>query len=652
MFRTTGLLRALASAACLLLAAPMAAAESPPPTTAYGELPRVETAAISLTGSRIAVVGVLKGERRLLILDGSMNLLRAFSLGDIKLRGLQWYGDEGVLLTLSQTTQLGPEFTTSQFEAFRATIIPVDAAKPVQVVFARNRDIVTSTFGDYGIRQVNGQWYGYFGGVSYQRTDVGEQYLPHTRPGLFAVRLSDNSVKSVDHPAREDDWRDWLIDADGKVAATLEMSRTTGNWTITGPTGKKIASGIQPEGDAGLVALGHDGTSLIYDAKNNDGVEQWYEIPLDGSGEAKEILSDENIDRIYTDPTNGRIIGYLQGGADGKPMFFDPAHQALADKVAKAFKNLHVTLADWTPDLQHLLVQTSGTGDSGSWYNLDAAQLHATGFGLERPEIGPEAVGPVSDFTYKAADGLDLDGVLTLPPGREPKNLPVIVFPHGGPADYDAVAFDWWAQAFASRGYAVFQPNFRGSTNRDEEFVHAGDGQWGRKMETDMSDGLAALARQGIVDPSRACIMGASYGGYAALAGVTLQHGLYRCAVSVAGVADLSLMYRTDYDESGQSTVTKRALLAQLGPRATFDDVSPRRFADKADAPILLIHGRDDTVVPFQQSEKMADALKDAHKPYELVDLGSEDHWLSRSETREKMLEAAMAFIEKHNPPD
>lgn len=653
MLRSTSIWRVAAAGFCLLVTAPLAAQTAPPPLRAYGELPQVEQAAISPSGAHVAVVGRVNGARRLLLLDSSMKAVRASAMEDLKLRGLQWIGDDAVLMTYSETTLLGPEFTTEQFEAYRAVIIPLEPAKPVQVVFSRNRNIVTSVFGSYGIRQVGGEWYGFFGGVAYQRGNDGEQYLPHTRPGLYAVRLSDNSVRAVADPAREDDWRDWLIDADGKVAATLEMSRTSGNWTITGPTGKKIASGVQPAGDAALVAIGHDGASVIYDAKDKDGIEQWYEIPLDGSGAPQEILADEkNIDQIYTNPLNGRIVGYLTGGAGGRPVFFDPQHQALANKVEKAFKNVHLTIEDWTPDLQHLLVRTSGTGDSGTWYTVDAAQLRANGFGMERPEISSAAVGPVSDFAYKASDGLDLDGVLTLPPGKQPKNLPVIVFPHGGPADYDAVQFDWWAQAFASRGYAVFQPNFRGSTNRDADFLHAGDGQWGRKMETDISDGLAALARQGIVDPSRACIMGASYGGYAALAGVTLQHGLYRCAVSVAGVADLPLMYRTDYTESAQSAVVKRALLAQLGPQSGLDDVSPRRFADKADAPILLIHGHDDTVVPFQQSEKMADALKDAHKPYEMVDLGSEDHWLSRSDTREKMLEAAMAFVEKHNPPE
>lgn len=270
--------------------------------------------------------------------------------------------------------------------------------------------------------------------------------------------------------------------------------------------------------------------------------------------------------------------------------------------------------------------------------------------GADYPLIGPEAVGAISTISYKAGDGLALDGILTLPPGREAKNLPVILLPHGGPNAQDTERFDWWAQAFASRGYAVFQPNFRGSTNRDTAFMRAGNGEWGRKMQTDISDGLAELVRRGIADPKRACIVGASYGGYAALAGVTLQKGLYRCAVAVAPVSDLSDMYWTDYRQSGGNRMLRRSLNDSLGPLANFAAVSPRRHARDASAPILLVHGKDDTVVSFKQSSAMADALKEAGKPYEMVVLREEDHWLSRSATRQQMLDAAMRFVSQHNP--
>jgi len=171
-------------------------------------------------------------------------------------------------------------------------------------------------------------------------------------------------------------------------------------------------------------------------------------------------------------------------------------------------------------------------------------------------------------------------------------------------------------------------------------------------MQTDLSDGVAWLAEQGIVDPKRACIVGASYGGYAALAGVTLQQGKYRCAVAVAGVSDLELFFNREYRESGDSKDLREGWLEMMGPRNQLSQVSPRTFASATNAPVMLIHGRDDTVVPFEQSQRMADSLKDAGKPDEFVELQGEDHWLSRSATRKKMLQSAVAFVQKNNPAD
>lgn len=179
-----------------------------------------------------------------------------------------------------------------------------------------------------------------------------------------------------------------------------------------------------------------------------------------------------------------------------------------------------------------------------------------------------------------------------------------------------------------------------------------GWGEWGGKMQTDISDGVAHLAEQGIIDPDRACIVGASYGGYAALAGVTLQQGIYQCAVSVNGIGDIWQMWRTENREAAGSRMFERSLRDQLGDSSTWNAISPREHAENADAPILLIHGRDDTVVEFQQSYKMADALDDHDKPHRLVELDGEDHWLSLPETRKRMLEETMAFVLEHNPAD
>ena len=257
---------------------------------------------------------------------------------------------------------------------------------------------------------------------------------------------------------------------------------------------------------------------------------------------------------------------------------------------------------------------------------------------------------------YAARDGLNIHGYLTLPPGAaDPSGLPLVVLAHGGPAARDVAGFDWWAQALASRGYAVLQANFRGSTGYGRDFLEAGYGEWGRKMQTDLSDGVRWLAAEGVIDPARVCIFGASYGGYAAMAGLALDSDVYRCGVSVAGVSDLRRMVnreaRRDVRKDNQAVRYWNRFMgaARLDDRA-LDDLSPAYLAASVDSPLLLIHGRDDTVVPIEQSRVMAQAMRRADKPVEFVELPGEDHWLSRSETRRQMLVETVRFLEANNP--
>jgi dipeptidyl aminopeptidase/acylaminoacyl peptidase len=197
--------------------------------------------------------------------------------------------------------------------------------------------------------------------------------------------------------------------------------------------------------------------------------------------------------------------------------------------------------------------------------------------------------------------------------------------------------------------------NYRGS-NTTPALLHAGFGEWGRKMQTDLSDGVRYLVDRGIADPKHVCIVGASYGGYAALAGVTLQTGIYHCAVSVAGIADLGKFLRWTSDQMMAShnefTSYWDRFLGVTGP----DDprlaaISPIDHIAALTVPVLLIHGRDDVVVPYSQSEEMAEALQRAGKSVQLVTLPHEDHWLSHSATREQMLDAVVTFLESNDPP-
>jgi dipeptidyl aminopeptidase/acylaminoacyl peptidase len=238
---------------------------------------------------------------------------------------------------------------------------------------------------------------------------------------------------------------------------------------------------------------------------------------------------------------------------------------------------------------------------------------------------------------------------LTLPPGAQPgAKLPLVVLPHGGPEARDSgTGFDWWSQFVAARGYAVLQPQFRGGTGFGRAHSRAGYRQWGQLMQHDVTDGVKHLIDKGIADPARVCIVGASYGGYAALAGAAFTPELYRCAVSVAGVSDLVEMQYWEEAQGGPDSPTVRYWREAIG-KASEPHVaafSPARSADRVKANVMLMHGVDDTVVPYMQSEFMETALKRAKAPHEVVQLKSEDHWLSRTPSRIEMLVQLERFL-------
>ena len=218
-----------------------------------------------------------------------------------------------------------------------------------------------------------------------------------------------------------------------------------------------------------------------------------------------------------------------------------------------------------------VVVAVDGPKKPLTYYLLDRTTHNAQVIASSYPGLDAADLGEMKPYPYKARDGLDIHSYLTLPPGSAGRNMPLVVMPHGGPDARDMLGFDWMGQFFASRGYAVFQPNYRGSSGYGHKFTEAGLHQWGLKMQDDITDGVKKLIADGIVDPRRVCIVGGSYGGYAALAGATFTPDLYACAVSFAGVSDLPKMLQTERNESGQELADRVVLdLAHRQPVRQF----------------------------------------------------------------------------------
>lgn len=637
-------------AAALLGLARMAAvaAAEPSPLSVYGSLPEFETAALSASGARVAMIGSFNGKRRLVVSDAAAKPVLGVALGDAKIRGLYWAGEDTVLVYKSDTRALSTlDFTAEKVELYSMLVLPLDG-KPAWSVFAGNPLIQGGVRDFYGVRRKGDRYYGYMSAITLERTDKSGARLVSTNPVLYEVDLETQKTRKQAPNIEVSGYRDWVIGPDGEISATLDFHAREGDWVIRNRDGKRVATGTNATGGIFLMGLGSTPDTILYSRQNEDDEASWIEQPL-GGGEGKAILQEVATRAALFDERSRQLAGYVEEGDVPAYRFFDAQRQKVIAAASKAFPRKQVRVHDWNDLFNTLVVETQGEGDPGTWWHVSISTGKAMILGSSY-KLAPQAVAPVRVVSYKSGDGLDISAVLTVPPGLPEKNLPIVVMPHGGPGARDYPVFDWWVQALASRGYAVLQPNFRGSTGYGAAFERAGRGEWGRRMQSDISDGLAYLASAGIADPRRACIVGSSYGGYAALAGVTLQKGIYRCAASVAGISDLARMVATENRESGANATLMRVLRQELGAGRDLRDASPIRFADVADAPVLLVHGKDDTVVDYDQSADMAKALQRAGKSVEFVTLAGEDHWLSRSDSRLAMLEAVVAFVEKHNP--
>lgn len=336
-------------------------------------------------------------------------------------------------------------------------------------------------------------------------------------------------------------------------------------------------------------------------------------------------------------------------------LWFDEKREAVQQTVDQALPADRVNDLQFLPD-GRVLVASRSPADPGTYYMFDPKARSLTEWARERPWLSPEKMGVTSTIRFKARDGLEIPAYLTVPRGREARNLPLIVWVHGGPHARDAYGYDPTVQFFANRGYAVLQVNFRGSTGFGDSFMAAGFKQWGRTMQDDLTDGVRALIAQGRVDPKRICIGGASYGGYAALMGVVREPDLFRCAIDYVGVTDLTLLVElpeADYNrwrdrESGVEMKARVGNPDDAAERKEMDANSPRLQASKIKAPVLMIYGTDDLRVPLRQGTAMRDALQAAGAKYEWKTYTGEGHGVGSVKNEVDVLRLMETFLSRN----
>ncbi|MEM7543765.1 MAG: S9 family peptidase, partial [Pseudomonadota bacterium] len=345
---------------------------------------------------------------------------------------------------------------------------------------------------------------------------------------------------------------------------------------------------------------------------------------------------------IYSETVKD-VVGIHTGLREGYVLWSEP-HRRLVRSIDAALPHTRNKILNFSDDEQRIVVLAENATNAGTYYVLRRDENRMTEIAQRYETLPSELMVGNQLVEFSARDGEKIQAFLTLPAGTEPSALPVVVLPHGGPISADSGGFDYWTQLFANRGYAVIQINFRGSSGYGYDFMAAGLQAWGLQMQDDVTDGTQWLINQGVADPDRICIVGGSYGGYAALMGAAKAGHLYRCAVSFAGVADLKAHVRQRRGFLNAEVVKK--IVGETGRdlRAR----SPITKVDQIDIPVLLIHGDEDVRVAVDQSRRMYRALKKSGKEVRYVEQKNGGHFLSTNEQRLNALLEIERFLDRH----
>lgn len=380
-----------------------------------------------------------------------------------------------------------------------------------------------------------------------------------------------------------------------------------------------------------LVVLSSD--SLVYRLQNEE--TGYYElITVDRETQEKSTLvsvPDQDVRGALINNRSDQIVGYTLEDDFVRYKYFDEEKQARYDEIAEKVGSYNFRVETLNPDNKRTLVRTSGVDDPRSYYlwNFESKTLEFAGHaydGLATDKLARSAMA-----TYKARDGQSIRVYLTLPPGfSEGEPHPTIILPHGGPHARSRPEFSSFTQFLATRGYIVVEPNFRGSVGYGKAFEEAGYKQWGGLMQDDVTDAVEFLVKKGYTDPNRVCIVGFSYGGYAALMGAIKTPDLYQCAISLNGVTHMTELIKYDKKKLVDKDDWDEVIYKRRGhpkeDEAMLDANSPALHADKIKIPVMIVAGTDDEIVPFKQAELMVKALKKAGVEYEFIELEDTGH--------------------------
>jgi dipeptidyl aminopeptidase/acylaminoacyl peptidase len=647
------LLSVFAASPGTALAAPAPAAAPPVALESFSHFPDVADPDVSPGGKVIAAKVRYQGGQALALIPigaGSKPEIIARDgqfdeQGEFVMRAWRWADDDNLLITLTSRQN----FYGQWFDALRLVAYNRSTRKLTPLAwrgskFAAGRILWMSRQGPPSILL--------------ERTPDNNDTERLGLPEVIRVDVLTGATEIVQrqNPAINS----WYADGDGVVRLGIGYDRDTGKLTAMYRPDRRsnlrtIFSGRQDRFDSAPlpeIFLPQPDRALALSRK--DGYRAVYELDLKTMELGRKVfgVAGYDVDDALAGEEGNNLEAVALTEKRERRHYFDPRFREIQQGLEETFGRGNVLIISADRAGETVIALVSHPGAPGGYYVYDTRTGGVALLGWVNNVITDKSLNPVTSIRYRASDGKEIEAVLTMPRHRAgQRNLPLVVLPHGGPWARDNE--DWgylpWAQPLAELGYVVVQPNYRGSSGYGRAWEAASDGNWGERMQDDLNDAVTHLAAQGIVDPKRVCMMGWSYGGYAASRAAQRDGAKYRCAISGAGVHDLPAMVAYDRDYLG-AYGAKTA----LGAAGRLQAVSPGLHAGQYSTPILVIHGEKDQRVPVAQSRTLVRRLKDAGKvegrDFVYVELPRETHNLLLESSRLRVLEEVKKFLDRHNP--
>lgn len=637
LFRAAG---ALIASSVLLFSAQAQAQGLP--ASAFARLPGTQGMSISPDGSRIAYVTHEGEARYVVVMDLETGAQEAADFSTMRAYSTFWTDEDTLIARAGRTRVFGAVTGDVNFQAFVS--IDADTLQAEQLI-REGRDL------GYNFDTAR---------LAGQDPETGRLFMPlrDTRGALNLYAVDPENGRRMSLVARGDETTlSWFASPDGQTFVRTSYNNSLDVYRIAiedNDQWRTLYEARQNLIDMSIAGFTADGQALlIIRADDTPGrISALQRLSLSDGAWGEIYYQDPAYDvgSVRLDPHLGYVAGVTISAERTRTRWFDEELAALQANLEQAFEGAQVTLVDWTPDRMKFVIAVSAADAPEVYHLVDLASWNVSPLRARYPELYGQPLALREPVSYPARDGAMIPAYLAQPDGDGPH--PFVLLVHGGPASRDTDGFDYFAHFLASRGYGVLQPQYRGSAGFGEAWEEAGYGQWGRGiMQDDLTDAVAWLRDQGLAD--RICIAGGSYGGYAALAGAAFTPELYDCAIAVNALSDAENFLNYVENRAGRDSLSFRYwnqhFSGEPDGRATGEQLralSPALHADAVQAPVLLLHSRDDTVVPEEQSRIMERALRRADKPVEYIRLQGGDHSLEDYPTRLAVLEAMAEFLD------